>query len=114
MIRDPQKMHMEDKNTYEKMFGLMAPAGPEDLPLSNMNMAGMGKAMLKQMMKDNEAPVLGDFLKGAQNKGINFYACKLAMEVMGLQLDEMLPDVKILTAQEYLRDAMESDVQLFI
>lgn len=114
LIRDPDKLHMQDKNAYEKMFGYMAPAGPEDLPLSNMNMAGIGKAMLKEMMKENETPLLSDFLRGAQRKGIEFYACKLAMEVMGLHLDEMIEDVKILTAQEYLLDAMEADVQLFI
>lgn len=114
LIRDPGKMSLEDKNAFEKMFSIVAPRGPEDLPLSKMNMAGIGKAMLKGMMEDNDAPELSDFLKGAQKKGVNFFACKLSLEVMGFKLEEMLPEVKLLTAKEYLADALEADIQLFI
>lgn len=114
LIRDPEKMSLEDKTSFEKMFSVMAPIGPEDLPLSKMNMAGLGKAMLKDMMEDHDAPDLSAFLKGAQKKGVNFFACKLSLEVMGFKLEEMLPGVKVLTATEYLQDALESDIQLFI
>ncbi len=114
LIRDPDKMSLEDKNTFEKMFSLMAPKGPEDLPLSKMNFGGLGKVMLKEMMEEHHAPDLTAFLKGAQKKGVNFYACKLSVEVMGYKLEEFLPDVKELTANEYLADALEADIQLFI
>lgn len=114
LIRDPEKMSLEDKSGFKKMFTLAAPNGPEDLPLSKMNMAGIGKAMLKEMMDEHDSPHLTAFLKGAQKKGVNFFACKLSLEVMGFKLAEMLPDVKILTAKEYLQDALESDIQLFI
>lgn len=114
LIRDPEKMSLEDKTAFEKMFNLVAPKGPEDLPLSKMNMAGIGKAMLKEMMEEHDSPDLSAFLKGAQKKGVNFFACKLSLEVMGFKLEEMLPDVKILTATEYLQDALEADIQLFI
>lgn len=114
LIRDPDKMSLEDKTTFEKMFSLMAPMGPEDLPLSKMNFAGLGKIMLKEMMEEHDAPDLTAFLKGAQKKGVNFFACKLSVEVMGYKLEEFLPDVKELTANEYLADALEADIQLFI
>lgn len=114
LIRDPEKLSMEDKSAYEKMFGLAAPAGPEDLPLSKMNMAGIGKAMLKEMMEEHDAPELSAFLKGAQKKGVNFYACRLSLEIMGFKLEEFVPDVQVLTAEEYLKDALEADIQLFI
>ena len=114
LIRDPDKMSLEDKTTFEKMFSLMAPNGPEDLPLSKMNFAGLGKIMLKEMMEEHDAPDLTAFLKGAQKKGVNFFACKLSVEVMGYKLEEFLPDVKELTANEYLADALEADIQLFI
>lgn len=114
LIRDPEKMSLEDKTAFEKMFSLVAPKGPEDLPLSKMNMAGIGKAMLKEMMEEHDSPDLSAFLKGAQKKGVNFFACKLSVEVMGFTLEEMLPNVTLLTAKEYLQDALESDIQLFI
>ena len=114
LVRDPEKMTLEDKSLFEQMFGLMTPKGIEDLPLSRMNMAGLGKAMLQDMMKEDETPTLTDFLNGARKKGINFYGCKLSVEVMGFKEEELLPEVKVITAQEYLQDALESQIQLFI
>ncbi|RNC29460.1 MAG: hypothetical protein AWM53_00458 [Candidatus Dichloromethanomonas elyunquensis] len=114
LIRDPERMSLEDKTAFEKMFGLAAPNGPEDLPLSRMNMAGFGKAMLKEMMEDHDTPDLSAFLKGAQKKGVSFFACKLSVDVMGFKLDEFLPGVEIITAKEYLQDSLEADIQLFI
>jgi len=114
LLRDPEKLSLEDKSAFEKMFGLVAPQGPEGLPLSRMNMAGFGKAMLKEMMEENDSPDLNAFLKGAQKKGVNFFACKLSLDVMGFKLEEMLPEVKVLTAKEYLQDALDANIELFI
>lgn len=114
LIRDPEKVTSEDKTLYESMFGMVTPKGPEQLPLSRMNMAGLGKQMLLEMMEEDQTPSLTDFLNGARKKGVKFYACKLSVEVMGLKADELLPEVKIITAKEYLSDALASDMQLFI
>lgn len=114
LVRDPEAPTPEDKSIYEKMLGLMAPKGPEDLPLSKMNFSGLGKEMLKAMMKDEEAPSLTAFLNGARKKGIKFYGCKLSVDVMGFKKEELLPELEIIDAKEYLKDALESDMQLFI
>ena len=114
LLRDPERMTLEDKTTYEKMFGMVAPQGPENLPLSQLNMVGVGKQMLLQMMEDADAPTLPDFLNGARKKGVSFYGCKLSLEVMGLKEEELIPELEIKTATEYLSDALESDIQLFI
>lgn len=114
LVRDPEKGSSEDKSLYEKMFGMVTPKGPEELPLSRMNMAGLGKQMLLEMMEDDKTPSLTDFLNGARKKGVKFYACKLSVNVMGFKDDELLPEVEIITAKEYLADALASDMQLFI
>ncbi|MGC7872305.1 DsrE/DsrF/DrsH-like family protein [Desulfosporosinus sp. SYSU MS00001] len=114
LVRDPSKLSADDKTAFEKIFGLMTPKGPEELPLSRMNMAGLGKQMLLEMMNDDETPTLTDFLNGARKKGVTFFGCKLSVEVMGFKEDELLPEVQIITAKEYLKDALESDMQLFI
>ncbi|MDD3853646.1 MAG: DsrE/DsrF/DrsH-like family protein [Syntrophomonadaceae bacterium] len=114
LLRDPDKMNLETKNAYEKMFSVMTPGGAADLPLSNLNMAGIGKYMLLEMMKDNHTPQLVDFLNGARKKGVKFLACKLSVEVMGLTAGELLPEVEIVDVKEYLRNASSADIQLFI
>ncbi|MEA4825655.1 MAG: DsrE/DsrF/DrsH-like family protein [Clostridium sp.] len=114
LLRDPDKMTLEDKTAYEKMFNMMTPKGPDELPLSKMNIAGIGKAMLEEMMEDVEAPRLIDFLKGARKKGVKFYGCKMSVEVMGFKKEEFIPELEIITATDYLKDALQSDMQLFV
>lgn len=114
LVRDPERMTLEDKTLYEKMFAMMTPKGPDQLPMSRMNYAGLGKHMLEEMLKDDEAPQLIHFLKGARKKHIKFYACRLSVEVMGFKQEELLPEVEIIDAKTYLKDALDSDMQLFI
>lgn len=98
----------------EKMMANMTARSIEEAPLSRMNMAGVGKKMLEGMMEDNDTPTIGAFLKGALKKGVNMKACKLSCEIMGFGEDELLPEVEIITAEDYLKDALKSKIQLFI
>jgi len=114
ILRNPDKGTLEDKNQYEKIFNKITPEGPKEIPLSKMNFSGFGKKMLKKMMSDNDAPSLLDFMKMAQENGVSFFACKLSLEVMGLNKEELTPEPEIMTAQDYLKNAASSRIQLFI
>ncbi|KPU27886.1 sulfide reductase [Caloranaerobacter sp. TR13] len=114
VIRDPDKIEFEKKSFLQKIFSLFIPKGIENLSLSKMNMGGMGQKMLKKMMKESNKPLLVDFLNGARKKGVKFYGCKLSQEVMGFKKEELIPEVEIIEVYEYLKDALESDIQLFI
>lgn len=114
LLRNPDKFTMEGKSDLEKIFTIMTPKGPEELPLSKMNMSGLGKMMLEKMMADDDTPDLYSFLQEARNKGVKFYGCKLSAETMGFQKGELLPEVEIITAEDYLKDALNSDLRLFI
>lgn len=114
ILRDPNKVSKDDKTTMEKMFGAMTPKGPEELPLSHMNFSGLGKKMLEAMMADNEAPTLENFLNGVVKKGVKLYGCKLSVDIMGFNKEELLPQLEIIEAKDYLNDAVSSDIQLFI
>lgn len=114
LLRDPDKVQSVDKTNLEKLMGAMTAKGPEELPLSKMNFSGVGKKMLEAMMKDADAPSLTSFLEGARKKGVKFYGCKLSMDVMGFTKEELIPELQVITATDYLRDALTSDIQLFI
>ena len=103
-----------DKTFYEKIFGSVTPDNPETLPLSKMNMGGLGKQMLINMMKDKNAPRLIDLIQEARENKITFFGCKLSMDIMGLKKEELIPELQVVTAQDYLRDAISSNLQLFI
>jgi peroxiredoxin family protein len=114
ILRDPDKIPAKDKNLYEQMFAAVTPGQAEKLPLSKMNMAGIGKGMLLTMMDENETPHLKDFLAGARHKGVRFCACKLSLEIMGFKPEELLTGIEIIEVQSYLKDALQADIQLFI
>lgn len=114
LVRDPDVISDEEKNYNEKMISNMTPKGIEELPLSKMNFAGVGKKMLGDMMEDHDTPPVGAILQEAIKKGANLGACKLSCEIMGFGEEEFLPQVKIMTAEDYINDALESDIQLFI
>lgn len=114
LLKTGEKENSENKTSYEKLFGLMTPKGPEELPISKMNFSGLGKKMLLEMIEEDNAPRLIDFLNGARKKGVKFCGCKLSMEIMGIEKDELIPELEIMEAKEYLQDAFESNVQLFV
>lgn len=114
ILRDENKISSANKKFYEKMFSAMTPANVEDLPLSKMNFAGIGKTMLVNMMDNQDAPHLTDFLRGARKKGVRFCACKLSMEIMGFTAEELLPDIEVADVKVYLQDAAQADINLFI
>jgi len=114
LLRDPDKSTNEGKSSLEKLMGIMTPKGPDELPLSNMNFSGFGKKMLEAMMKEDGTPSLSKFLDGAVKKGVKFYGCKLSMEVMGFKKEELISELEVIEAKDYLKDALESDIQLFI
>ena len=114
LVRQPGKTVTDDKTFYEKVFGTVTPDDPETLPLSKMNMGGLGKQMLLNMMKNENAPKLMNLIQEARGNGVTFFVCKLSMDIMGLKKEELIPEVQVVTAEDYLRDAISSNMQLFI
>ena len=68
LLRDPAKMSLEDKTIYEKMFSAVTPQGPDQLPLSRMNMSGIGKYMLVEMMEESHTPSWRTFYRAPVKK----------------------------------------------
>ena len=114
LVKNPNNIPEGEKTTMEKMFANMTPKHIEDLPLSKMNFAGIGKKLLVDMMEDTNTPKLSDFLNGALKKGVSMKACKLSCEVMGIGEEELLKEVSMATAEDFIVEALNSDIQLFI
>jgi peroxiredoxin family protein len=88
VLRDPKKS--VDKNFTERMFGAMLPCGIKELPLSKMQMAGMGPVMIKKVIADHNAKTLEELFDDAAALGVRIHVCTLSMELMGIQKDELI------------------------
>lgn len=112
-LRKPEKQPVK-KSAIEKLFGAMMPRGTKKLKLSKMNMAGMGTAMMKKVMKDKNVNSLEELMKQAMANGVKLVACTMSMDVMGIKEEELIDGVELAGVASYLGDAEEANVNLFI
>ena len=112
-LRRPKKVAVI-KNPIEKMFGWMMPRGADKLKLSQMNMGGMGLAMMKGIMKKKNVPTLPEMIQSAQNAGVRLVACSMSMDLMGIKREELIEGVEEGGVAMYLDRAEAGNVNLFI
>jgi len=113
VLRKREKQKVK-KPFMDAMFGAMMPRGASKLTLSNLNMGGMGTAMMKKVMKDKNIDSLEDLMKQAMFNGVRLVACTMSMDVMGITKDELIDGIEYAGVAAYLGDAEESNVNLFI
>lgn len=102
------------KDTMEKMFDFMLPGNTDKLRLSQMNMMGMGPAMIKKIMKKYNVDDLEILIENAINMGVKVVACSMSMELMGIKQEEFIKGVEIGGVASYLGAAEDSGLNLFI
>jgi peroxiredoxin family protein len=83
------------KGVLDTMFGVMLPSGSRHLPLSKMQMAGIGPRMIRKVMADRGALSLEELMQEAGEMGVRLHICTMTMDVMGMSRDEMIdyPDL---------------------
>jgi NADPH-dependent 2,4-dienoyl-CoA reductase/sulfur reductase-like enzyme/peroxiredoxin family protein/rhodanese-related sulfurtransferase/TusA-related sulfurtransferase len=102
------------KTLIHKMFGFMLPRGAKKLALSQMNMAGIGSAMIKGIMKSSNVDSLSVMIDTAIKAGVNIVACQMSMDLMGVKHEELLDGVQIGGVASFLEAAESADTSLFI
>ncbi|MDH3978979.1 MAG: DsrE/DsrF/DrsH-like family protein [Gammaproteobacteria bacterium] len=111
---------LKEKRTYsgkdikERMIDMMTPTGPGSMGVSQLNMLGAGRVMLKQMMKEKDVVSADELLAIAKESGVQLTACSMTMQVMGIEENELTDDIEIAGAASYLVDASRSGCTLFI
>ena len=87
-LRDPNKS--AKKSFMDRMFGLMLPRSSRALPLSKMQMAGIGPKMIRGVMKQRGVKSLEELIKEAGELGVRIHICEMSMNVMGFKEQEMI------------------------
>ena len=102
------------KDIFGRMFGMMLPSDSRKLKLSKMNMAGIGSSMMRHIMKKKNIDSLETLRDMAVANGVEFIACQMSMDVMGVSREELLDNVTIGGVATYMNRADESTLNLFI
>jgi len=102
------------KNIIEKMFGFMMPRGARRMPLSNMNMLGMGPKMIKSIMKQKNVDDIETMIQKAMSEGVRFIACTMSMDLMGIKKEELIDGVEYGGVATYISSNENAGTTLFI
>lgn len=102
------------KTFVEKMLSVMMPKSSHSLPLSKMNMMGMGSKMIRGIMKKKHIDSLESLIRQAVDNGVELIACQMTMDMMGIRKEELIDGVKVGGVASYMQRAEEARVNLFI
>ncbi len=104
------------KSLVERMFGTMLPGGLHRRRLSQLDMFGMGRAMLRREMRTKNISDLPTLIDMAKDCGVAFQVCEMSMNLMGITTDELieLPSMEICGVAKFLEHASEANTTLFV
>ena len=103
-----------DKDFFGRMFSWILPSDSTKLALSKINMLGIGSRMMRYLMKQKGVDSLESLRQQAIDNGVEFIACQMSMDVMGIKREELLDHVTVGGVASYMERAEQSNVNLFI
>jgi peroxiredoxin family protein len=104
------------KNLLGRMFGWMLPKGVKKLPLSQMNMAGGGPAMIRYVMKKNGVASVEEMIEIGKELGVELNVCTMSMDLLGINPDELIdyPNKSFCGVAKFLETAAPGKITMFL
>jgi peroxiredoxin family protein len=104
------------KTLLERLFGWMLPRGVKKLPLSQMNMAGGGPAMIRYIMKKNGVASVEEMIELSKELGVELNVCTMSMDLLGMKPDELIdyPGKSYCGVAKFLETAAPGKITMFL
>ena len=106
---------LETDSFLQPLVELFNRGGARHLPLSRLNLFGLGPRLLEKMFARKGIMNLEQLIQSAVELGVEFKMCQICFDAMGISADDLIvPEVKVKGVAEYARDTMEAHVNLFL
>lgn len=102
----------QGKGLLARAFNFMM-GGVSNLPLSRLNMFGLGPVLMTYMMKKRHVATLDELIEAAIALNVNFYACEMSQVILGTTNNDYLNIKAQLGVNKFLDLSKEGQV-LFI
>ncbi len=104
------------KDVWGRMFGALLPRGARRLPLSQLNLGGVGPVMMRRMMQKKGICSLDELIETAAELEVSIHVCTMSMDLLGLHRDEMIeyPKLGYCGVASFVDIAARSRTTLFI
>jgi len=73
----------------------------------------MASSMMRRMVDDANIPDVPTMLELCQIEGVKFVACHMTMDMMKYTTDDLIDDVEIMTAEQFLKQAADCHINMF-
>ncbi len=106
---------IETDNMLQPMVELLNRGGARHLPLSQLNLLGLGPLLFDKMLKKKSIMGLEELIRSAEDLGVKFKMCQICFDALGNSVDDLIvQNVDVKGVAEYAKDTMEAHVNLFI
>ena len=110
-----QNGKLTGQGLFGRMLGLMNRGGMSTIGPSRFNFGGMGRWMMKTMMKQKNVASLPELLETAQELGVKMMPCQMSMDVLEIGTDKLIPATTApVGVATFIEEAAGSKVTLFI
>ena len=79
-----------------------------------MSMFGIGDRLIRYIMRKKHIDSLEELRRQALDNGVEFIACQMTMEMMGIAKEELIDGVSVGGVATYMERAENANVNLFI
>jgi peroxiredoxin family protein len=100
-------------NVIRKGWAEKAKFYPAGLMAAVPGMSAAATWMMKGKIEKANIPALPDLQEVAQLEGVEFIACKMTVDMMGLKQEDFIDGVVIQAAQDFLKYAKDCKICLF-
>ena len=113
-LRDPKKRVA--KTLRERLFGVMLPRGTRTLPLSQLNLGGLGPRLVRYIMAEQRVASLEELIDLAGELNVQIYACDMSRALLGIKMEELIsyPHLGACGAATFVERAAGGKVSLFL
>lgn len=88
-----------------KLFGFFM-GGLKAAPVSRLNFLGASPSIFRYLMRKNNVATPEELVAAAIALGVNFYACEMAMHILGLAKEDFIDEVQdVLGVASFLKIA---------
>jgi peroxiredoxin family protein len=115
-LRCSEKSSNGGKSVPQTLLGRILPCGPGKARLSHLNFGGLGKRMMKHVMKTNGVDDIDVLFHDVKDLGAHFHVCDTTAELFGLQCSELTDtdNMDQCGVATFLSYAQKSKMVLFI
>ena len=105
-----------DRSFLQTMFGWLLPCGPRRAPLSKFNYGGLGKFLMRKVMRDNGVDDVDRLFDDVKELGAHFHLCDTTTQLFGLRCSDLNvgDEADQCGVTTFLALALKSKIVLFV